>query len=126
MQIIKIIVQVLLALIFIMVGSMKVFTPYSEMIVTEGMTWAEEFSAGFIKTIGALEALGGLAVLLSLRIKSFQILVPLASLGFMILMIGAAYTHWDRDEPIATNAILFLVSSLVLYQNRAALARNKA
>ena len=67
-----------------------------------------------------------MALILSLRIKSFKVLVPLASLGFMILMIGAAYTHWEREEPIATNVILFIVSALVLYQNRGALARKKA
>ncbi len=102
---------------------MKLFTPYSEMVLTEGMTWAEEFSAAFIKTIGALEALGGLAIILSLVLKSLKVLVPLASLGFMILMVGAAYTHWSRDEPIATNLILFFVSGLVFYQNRSSLSR---
>ena len=36
MKIVKIIVQVLLALVFLMVGFMKASTPYDEMIVTEG------------------------------------------------------------------------------------------
>lgn len=121
MKIVKIIVQVLLALVFLMVGFMKASTPYDEMIVTEGMTWAADFSANTILIIGIAEVLIGSSLILPLLLKKWHILIPVAALLIVTIMIGATYTHIGREEPIVPNIILGLVALLVFWWNKASL-----
>ncbi len=118
MSILKLVLQVLLGLAFIMFGALKLSTPYDEMIITEGMTWAQDYSETMVNLIGGLEVLGGLAMILPLILKRWYALVPLAALGFMGIMVAAAITHLGRDESIAVNIMLFVVSGLVFWINR--------
>lgn len=118
MRILRIIVQVLVGLAFLMSGAMKVMTPYEEMVVTEGMMWAQDFSATQILIIGIVEVLGGLAMVLPLLLKRWYNLVPLSALTFMVIMGGAAYTHLQRDEPIIVNIVLFVLAGAVFWLNR--------
>jgi uncharacterized membrane protein YphA (DoxX/SURF4 family) len=115
MNIVKIVIQVLLGLAFMLFGFMKLSTPYETMIATEGMMWASDFSPTLIKIIGGLELAGGIGTILPLLLKRMYVLVPLAALGFIGLMLGAAVTHFNRgeNEAIATNVILIVLSLLV-------------
>ena len=56
------IVQALLAIAFLMAGAMKTFQPKEKL--AEKMGWVEDFSQGQIRTIGILEILGALGLIL--------------------------------------------------------------
>lgn len=60
--------------------------------------WVEDFSPGAVKTIGALEMLAAVGLILPAVLDVAPVLVPLAALGLMIIMIGAAITRIRRRE----------------------------
>lgn len=60
--------------------------------------WVEDFSAGTVKAIGALEVLGGIGLILPAVLSIAPILVPLAATGLAIIMAGATTTRIRRGE----------------------------
>ncbi|MCB9433812.1 MAG: DoxX family protein [Ardenticatenaceae bacterium] len=109
------IVQGVLALLFLMAGFMKATQPKEKL--AERLTWVEDFSASQVKTIGVLEVLGGLGLVLPVLTGILPILTPLAAIGLVLTMIGAAYTHYRRGEmpAIGVNVVLLLLSAFVAY-----------
>jgi uncharacterized membrane protein YphA (DoxX/SURF4 family) len=107
------IVQVLLAMVFLLAGIIKLTQPRPKL--AERMAWVQDFSDRQVKAIGSLEILAaiGLTVPAALHIASF--LAPLAAAGLVLLMLGAAATHARRSEPqgIATNVVLLLLAAVV-------------
>ena len=83
MNILLWIIQVLLALLFLLGGVTKFTMPIDEMVKQTGL------SALLLRFIGFCELLGALGLILPglLRIKPG--LTPLAALGLLIIMIGA-------------------------------------
>jgi len=110
--------QILAALAFIMAGLMKISTPYEELVLADNMGWAEDFSAMQIKIIGILEVQGSIGMILPLVLKKFTFLVPFAALGLVLVMVGAIFTHLNREEPIIVNIILLLLNLSVVYLRR--------
>jgi hypothetical protein len=72
-------------------------TTAKEKLVTR-MTWAEDFSPAMIKTIGLVEVLAAIGLILPGITGIAPILVPLAATGVAIVMIGAIVTHLRRGE----------------------------
>lgn len=60
--------------------------------------WTEDWSAGGIKAIGALEVLAGVGLVLPAVLGIAPVLVPLAAIGLMIIMVGAAIVRFRRRE----------------------------
>ena len=79
------IVQALLALLFLLAGSMKFKIPVEEM--TKQMPVA--LSGTFIHFIGVCEILGGLGLILPALLRIKPGLTPLAAVCMIVIMIGA-------------------------------------
>ncbi|RKN52246.1 DoxX family protein [Micromonospora costi] len=60
--------------------------------------WVDDFSAGSVKAIGALEVLGAVGLILPAALDVAPVLTPLAALGLAIIMAGAALTRIRRRE----------------------------
>lgn len=90
------IVQVLLALFFIMPGITKVKTS-KEVLVAKG-NMPPDGSIGFIRFLGTAELLGALAMIVPIFIGELRILTALAAIGFAIVMIGAFVIHFKREN----------------------------
>jgi uncharacterized membrane protein YphA (DoxX/SURF4 family) len=60
--------------------------------------WVEDFSAGSIKAIGALEVLAAAGLILPAAFDIAPGLVPLAALGLVMIMVGAVITRIRRHE----------------------------
>ena len=76
------------------------------------------FSAGIgVRTIGVLEILAGVALLLPAVTGVATVLVPLAAVGLVLLMLGAAFTHRRRGElpMIGINAVLLVLALVVAW-----------
>lgn len=110
------IVQGLLAAFFGAGGIVKVVRQ-PKRLVDQGLTWAEDFSAGAVKTIGALELLAAVGLVLPAVAGIAPVLVPLAAVGLGLLMIGAAVVHVRRGEVpfIAVNAALLAAAAFVAW-----------
>jgi uncharacterized membrane protein YphA (DoxX/SURF4 family) len=108
------VVAALLALVFLGAGAMKLTQPKAK-LVKSGQGWAEDFSDGAVKGIGALEVLGAAGLVLPALVDTATVLVPLAASGLVLLMIGAAVTHARRGEypNIAANVVLGGLALLV-------------
>ena len=111
-------VQILSTLLFIMAGLMKISTPYEELVLVENMGWAVDFPAMQIKIIGTLEVIGAIGMILPLALKKFTFLVPIAAMGLALVMVGAIFTHLNREEPIIVNIVLVLLNLSVVYLRR--------
>jgi hypothetical protein len=77
----------------------------------------EDFSQRAERLIGALEVLGAFGVILPALTGILPWLTPLAALGLVLTMVGAALTHLGRAEygPIAVTAVLLVMEAFVAY-----------
>jgi len=93
------IVAGLLAAAYLVSGVGKLVLP-KEKIARTGRSaeWVEDFSAGSVKAIGALEVLGAAGLILPAVLDVAPILVPLAALGLALVMVGAVVTRVRRHE----------------------------
>lgn len=92
------IVAGLLAAVYLFSGAVKLILPKEKIAAFPGGGWAEDFSAGAIKAIGALEVLGAVGLILPAAIGVTPVLAPLAAGGLALLMVGAAITRFRRHE----------------------------
>jgi uncharacterized membrane protein YphA (DoxX/SURF4 family) len=89
----------LLAAVFLLAGSNKLFVPRLRLVKSPGAGWVNDFSTGFVKTLGAVEILGAIGLILPAALDIAPILVPVAATGLGIIMIGAAVVTFRRHEP---------------------------
>jgi hypothetical protein len=106
----------LLATAFLAGGVVKLALP-KEKLAAAGMGFADDFGPGAVKAIGAVEVLAGVGLILPAALDIAPVLVPLAAVGVVLLMIGAAITHLRRHEvpPIAVNLTLLALAVLVAW-----------
>ena len=109
MNVILWIIAGLLAAAYLAAGFLKT-TQSKEKLAAAGMAWTEDFSDTTIKTIGALEALAAIGLILPAVTGIAPVLVPLAALGLVLVMAGAAITHVRRKEPQAVVLTLVLLA----------------
>ena len=110
------IVQGILAVMFLMVGMMKLMQPKEKMV--EKMGWVEDFSQSQIRNIGIVEVMGALGLILPMATGILPILTPLAALGLALTMMGAFKTHLRRKDIVpmgVMNVMLFMMSAFVAY-----------
>lgn len=109
------IVQVLLALAFLLAGGMKLLRSKEQLV--EQLAWVEDFGQNIVKAIGTVEVLGALGLILPVLTNILPFLTPLAAIGLVLDMLGAAFTHFRRKEPpmIAVNVVLLLLAAFVAY-----------
>jgi uncharacterized membrane protein YphA (DoxX/SURF4 family) len=109
------VVQVLVAAAFVVSGATKLSQPKEKLL--KKWAWVEDFSQGSVRIIGVLEVLGAIGIVVPALTGIVPSLTPLAALGLVLTMIGAALTHLRRAEygAIAVNAVLFILAALVAY-----------
>jgi len=79
-------------------GFVKAITGREKLAANPRMVWVEDFSDPAIRTIGGLEFLGALALILPAVTGIAPILVPLAAVGLAITMFGAIVVHVRRGD----------------------------
>ena len=110
------IVAGLLAVAFLRAGAMKLSQPKAKLSAS-GMPWVDDFSAGQVKTIGALEVLAAIGLIGPPLTGIAPVLAPLAAVGLVLTMIGAAVVHARRGETqgIVVNAVLLILAAVVAW-----------
>src|ERR671921_1354293 len=86
----------LLAVVYLAAGVGKLIVPKEKLATAPGGGWIEDFSAGSVKAIGALEVLAAVGLVLPALLDIAPVLVPLAAVGLVLLMVGAAITRLRR------------------------------
>ncbi|UCR90043.1 DoxX family protein [Mycetocola spongiae] len=105
-----IILNSLLALVFIGSGGMKTFAPIP-MLAARGMNFVNHYPAAAVRLIGAAEVLGGLGLLLPLLTGIAPLLTPIAAIGLAIIMAGAIWEHARHRESIVPVLALTVLSA---------------
>ncbi len=115
MNIVLWIFQGVLAAMFFMAGIMKASQPKEKL--KKNLPWVDDVSDNNVKIIGILELLAGIGLILPQLTGIFPWLTPLAAVGLVLTMIGAAMLHAKRKENSATiiNVVLLLVAAFVAY-----------
>ncbi|MGF9976960.1 DoxX family protein [Viridibacillus arvi] len=112
MNIILWIIQILLALLFITVGSKKAFQTDK---AKESMDWAKNVPNSRIIAIGIVEILGAIGLVLPWALDIAPILTPIAAVGLALTMIVAAILHakLKENKAVVVNIIILVLISLV-------------
>jgi uncharacterized membrane protein YphA (DoxX/SURF4 family) len=111
------IIEILLALVFLVSGITKAIRPSEKL-----RAGLPEFRPGVIRLVAVAEILGALGLILPGVTGLAPILTPVAASGLAIIMIGAVVTHARRKEgkSVAMNLVL-LVLAVVVAVGRSAL-----
>ncbi|WP_336112866.1 DoxX family protein [Streptomyces sp. PTD9-10] len=82
-----------------------------------GWAWVEDFGDGTVKVIGALKVLAAAGLILPAVLHVAPVLVPLAAVGWVLLMTGAVITHLRRQEAqaVAVNLVLLALAAFVAW-----------
>ncbi len=115
MNIVLWVVQILLALAFLMAGGMKVSQPIEKL--GKAMSWTAHASVGSVRLVGVLEILGALGLILPAVTGILPWLTPVAAIGLVLTMIGAAIVHIRLKEFAGLGAplVLFLLALFIVY-----------
>ena len=115
------ILQILLALVFLMAGSMKLMKSRAEIAASQPdkMGWIEHVSDGTARLAGGAEVLGAVGLVLPAVTGIAPVLVPLAAAGLAATMILAAIFHSRRGESQSTMMnIVFAILALIVVWGR--------
>ena len=109
------IVQILVALAFLMAGSMKVSQPTDKL--KNNMAWAAHMTPGIVRLIGTLEILGAIGLILPAVTHILSWLTPVAAIGLVLTMIGASIVHIRLKEfsRLGVPLILLLLALFIVY-----------
>lgn len=107
----------LLAAGFLFAGGNKLFTRYEKLAKSPGAEWANDFNPGFVKTLGALEVLGAIGLILPAALGIAPVLVPLAAVGLAIIMVGAGIVELRHHKPkhALINLVYFALAVFVAW-----------
>jgi hypothetical protein len=94
------IVAGILAMVFLVASSTKVFVPKEKLAGMGGAAsrWVDDFSPGALKAIGALEFLAAAGLIVPATLGIAPVLVPLAATGGVLLFAGAVIMRLRRGE----------------------------
>ena len=113
MEIVILVLQIGLALLFLYFGSLKIFMPIDQ--IEKRVSWANDYSPSRLKFFGLLEILGAIGLVLPHHFDIFPILTPMAATGLAMVMAGAAVVHLRRDEVnmiLLNIVIIFLLAGV--------------
>jgi uncharacterized membrane protein YphA (DoxX/SURF4 family) len=113
MNIVLWIIQALLAFAFLGAGSLKLIKNRDALLTDKRMAWANDFSAPQIKLIGIAEVVGAIGLILPLALGVVPLLTAVAATGLALLMGGAIFTLFRRNELPAPPTILGVLSAVV-------------
>jgi putative oxidoreductase len=113
MNIVLWIIQGLLALSFFIAGFMKAFTPLEGL--KKNMGWVDDFPAWSVRSIGIVEILGALGLILPKLTNIAPQLTIAAAFGLVLVMVLATILHVSRKEysTIGANVVLMLLAFFI-------------
>lgn len=107
----------LLSAVLLLAGIGKLVVPKQKLSQMPGATWTKTVSVGFVTFLGVVEVAGAAGLILPAVTGIAPILVPVAAVGVVVLMAGAAVTHGRLREPagVATNLAYLALAAFVAW-----------
>ena len=88
----------LLALVALAGGVSKTFVPKEKLAAHSGGEWTRSAGAGFVRTLGVLELLAAVGLVLPAVLDIAPVMVPVTALCWVLLMVGAMITHGRLEQ----------------------------
>ncbi|WP_040781916.1 DoxX family protein [Nocardia pneumoniae] len=88
----------LLATVALVGGITKTFVPKQKLAEAAGGGWTANASVGFVKTLGVLELLAAVGLILPAALDIAPVMVPVTAVCWIVLMLGAMITHLRDGE----------------------------
>ena len=107
--------QGLLAVLYLMAGTMKTFRTAR---AKEQLPWARNRSDGFVRFVGVSEVLGALGLILPMLTGILPWLTAVAALGLSLIQMLAIFTeHLPKKEYsiIPANIVLLALSLFIIF-----------
>ena len=107
----------LLAVVALTGGITKMFVPKEKLARAAGGEWTKDASVGFIKTLGALELLAAVGLILPAALDIAPVLVPVTAVCWVLLMLGAMITHLRHggSKFVILNLIYLAVAAFIAW-----------
>jgi hypothetical protein len=107
----------LLAAVALVGGISKSFVPKEKLAATPGGEWTKDASVGFVKTLGVLELLAAVGLILPALVDIAPVMVPVTAVCWVLLMIGAIVTHIRQGgyRFVAQNVIYLAVAAFIAW-----------
>jgi hypothetical protein len=112
------IVAGLLAAVALIGGVTKAFVPKEKLAGTTGGEWTADAGVGFVKTLGGLEILAAVGLILPAVVGIAPVMVPVTAVCWVGLMVGAMITHvrhGDGGRFVALNLIYLALAVFVAW-----------
>lgn len=107
----------LLAVVALTGGITKVFVPKEKLATVSGGGWSEGASVGFVKTLGVLELLAAVGLILPAVVDIAPVLAPVTAVCWVLLMVGAMVTHGRRGESrlVVLNLVYLALAAFIAW-----------
>ncbi|MFI8306782.1 DoxX family protein [Streptomyces sp. NPDC085927] len=83
----------LLAAVALAGGLTKTFVPKERLAAQHGGEWTREATPRFVRTLGLLELLAAVGLVLPAVLDVAPVMVPVTAVCWVLLMVGAMITH---------------------------------
>lgn len=105
----------LLALVALVGGLTKTFIPKEKLEQHDAAAWTRSFSPSFVKTLGTLELLAAVGLILPALVGVAPLMVPITALCWAALMIGAMITHGRLGQftSVSLNVVYFALAVFI-------------
>ena len=109
------IVAGLLALFFLYAGGIKVVQTQEKL--RPMMAWVDSVPMGLVRTIGALEVLGAIGLILPPLTGIAPWLALASAIGFVLVQVGGIILHVSRGEArvIGLNIVLVVAAAVTVW-----------
>lgn len=109
----------LLALVALAGGITKTFMPLDKLSQHDGAAWTRNASPVFVRTLGVLEILAAIGLVLPAVLDIAVVMVPVTAACWIALMIGAIITHGrlGQGKLVAVN-VAYLALALFIAVGR--------
>jgi hypothetical protein len=107
----------LLAAVALLGGITKTFVPKDKLAAHDGGRWTRNASTGFIKTLGVLELLAAVGLVLPAVVGIAPVMVAVTALCWVLLMVGAMITHgrFGQYKLVLVNVAYLAIAAFVAW-----------
>lgn len=107
----------LLAVVALGGGISKAFVPKEKLAAHEGGNWTRDASVGFVKTLGFLELLAAVGLILPAVLDIAPVMVPVTAVCWVALMVGAMITHGrlGQYKLVMLNSVYLVLAGFIAW-----------
>ncbi|MCT9076929.1 DoxX family protein [Streptomyces fulvoviolaceus] len=107
----------LLAAVALTGGVTKTFVPREKLAAAPGGGWTGDVGAGFVRTLGILELLASVGLILPAVLDVAPVMVPVTAGCWVLLMVGAMVTHGRLGEYrfVALNLVYLALATFIAW-----------